>query len=161
MTASFHPGLPNLTPLVLRALWQTGQLYPEQAPAWATELLAGGADSPALRQLAGLHRPTRTEVEPVVDRALTELGAPPLDDDATWRIAAREIASGAVEGRIAPNDAAASLSGLWSDYDWPRELGSFPGLGDEWGMHPACRAEIEAEIVAACGQVLEEVDVDP
>ncbi|HEX5869947.1 MAG TPA: hypothetical protein VFY65_06020 [Longimicrobium sp.] len=147
-----------MNPVASRALWQTGRLYPEQVPAWAVEFLAGGTDSPALRQIAGLHRPTRAELEPLMDRALSELGAPALDEDAAGRIAAREIASGAIAGRMAPHAAAVSLSTLWFRHELP--LGVFVALVDEWETHPAFRAQIEAEIVAACGQVLEEVDAD-
>jgi hypothetical protein len=145
----------------LRALWQTGRLYPEQVPALAVELLAGGADSPALRELAGMHRPTRAEVEPVMDRALLALGAPRLDTDAAARIAAREIAADAIAGRTTPHDAAISLSALWLNHELPLDLAVFVGLVGEWQSHPGFRTEVEAMILEECEQVLAEVDVEP
>ncbi|HYR08131.1 MAG TPA: hypothetical protein VEQ60_10190 [Longimicrobium sp.] len=150
-----------MNPLALRALWQTGRLYPEQVPALAVDLLAGGADSPALRELAGMDRPTRAEVEPAIDRALLALGAPRLDEDAAGRIAAREIAADTIAGRMAPYDAAISLSALWLNHELPLELAVFVGLVGEWVDHPAVRAEVEATILEECEQVLAEVHVEP
>lgn len=147
---------PRVDPRTLRALWQSGHLYAEQCPPLAVELLMGGADSPSLRELAGMDRPARAQLEPLMDRVLAELGAPRLDPGVAWRITARWIAARALRGTIAPYDAAHSLYTMCSDNDWPPELQAFLGLADEW-EHPlmfAGRAEIEAEILEACGRLL-------
>lgn len=143
-----------VTPTTLRALWQTGRLYPEQLPPIATDLLASGADSPALRELAGLERPTRADAGPVVERMLTELGAPRLEPAAACRAAAREIAVRALAGALDPYPAAASLGALWSDCGWPDYLTAFVAVLDEWDDFPAARGEMRAEILRSCREVV-------
>jgi hypothetical protein len=158
--ARFFVDPSRVNPATLRALWQARCVYPEQVPGFAVHLLAAGADSPVLRELAGMDRPTRAEVEPLVERLFLELGAAHVDEDTAWRAAAREIAAGAVGGSIALYDAAGLLYALWSTYDWPPELGSFPGLTDEWYEEFLGGRELmEAEILAACRRLL--ADLDP
>lgn len=140
--------------LTLRALWQTGRLYPEQVPGFAVGLLAGGADSPALRELAGMDRPMSAEVAPLLERVFSELGVPSHDAGAAWLITAREVAVRAVACTAAPYDAAHSLYGLWSDYGWPPQLAVFLELTDEWEDFPEGRPHPEARILVACEQLL-------
>jgi hypothetical protein len=53
------------------------QLSPEKVPAIACDALEAGLDSPALRYLAGLDRPTSTEIGRAFDDACSQLGVAP------------------------------------------------------------------------------------
>lgn len=137
-----------MNPVVFRARWQMGQLFPERVPAAADALLLGGADSPTL-----------AKATPLTDRVFTELGIPPVDPERAWRIVAREIASEAIAGTITCTQAAASLAGLWSDSGWPRGLEAFAGLSDGCDDGPEAREQLAAEILDACVWVLAEVQL--
>lgn len=143
-----------MNPTTLRALWQTGHLYPEQLPDIATDLLVGGADSPALRELAGLRLPTRADAEPVMARVLSELGVPSLEAIEVCHVAAREIAIRTLEGRIQPYDAAASLAALCSDCGWPEDLTFFVAALDEWDDLPGAREQITRDILKECRRLV-------
>jgi hypothetical protein len=53
------------------------QLPPEEVPRIACDALEGGLDSPALRYLAGLERPTSCEIGCAFDDACSQLGIVP------------------------------------------------------------------------------------
>lgn len=93
------------------ALWRLKKLPPERVPDIATEALVSGLDSPALRQLAGLIRPTSADVGQLVDRAAVETGVVPASDEAVnsrlsdeWLQnaipVARQIASQMLSGQL-------------------------------------------------------------
>jgi hypothetical protein len=54
--------------------WALGRLSSDELPCIATEWLVAGLDSPALRELAGIVLPEVSEVGPLFDKALIELG---------------------------------------------------------------------------------------
>jgi hypothetical protein len=56
------------------ALWRMHQLAPEELPRIACDALERGLDSPALRYLAGLERPTSREIGGAFDVACAQLG---------------------------------------------------------------------------------------
>jgi len=59
------------------ALWKMGRLSPEEVPRIACDALESGLDSPALRYLAGLDRPTSREIGSAFDDACSQLGILP------------------------------------------------------------------------------------
>ncbi len=59
------------------ALWRMHQLPPEEVPRIACDALEDGLDSPALRYLAGLERPTSREIGSAFDDACSQLGILP------------------------------------------------------------------------------------
>ena len=59
------------------ALWRMGQLRPEDVPNIACDALERGLDSPALRYLAGLERPTSGNIGKTFDEACSQLGITP------------------------------------------------------------------------------------
>jgi len=59
------------------ALWRMHQLPPEEVPRIACDALESGLDSPALRYLAGLERPTSREIGSALDDACSQLGILP------------------------------------------------------------------------------------
>jgi hypothetical protein len=90
----------------LSALTRLNMLEGETLPDRACELLEAGLDPPpALRQLAGLVRPTLREAEPVLRRALGELGvAAPRADDVL--LVALDVAERILRGAIRPEHGA-------------------------------------------------------
>jgi hypothetical protein len=144
----------DMGPTALRALWQTGQLNPEDLPEVAAELLISGADSQALRELAGLARPTRDDAEPVLARVLRDLGAPALQQDVACRVAARATAARALAGAISPHDAAVALAALCAACDWPPDLGWFVAALYEWVDVPHERPQIAVQILEECQKLL-------
>ena len=64
------------------ALWRMGKLWPEDVPNVACDALERGLDSPALRYLAGLQRPTSRDIGNALDEACSQLGIAPATDEA-------------------------------------------------------------------------------
>jgi hypothetical protein len=81
------------------ALWRMNQLPSEEVPRIACDALESGLDSPALRYLAGLERPTSREIGGAFDDACSQLGIVPVSAGAvekrqsdTWIWDATQIA---------------------------------------------------------------------
>jgi len=91
------------------ALWRMGQLRPEDVPNIACDALERGLDSPALRYLAGLQRPTSREIGKTFDEACSQLGIAPAADEAVeqkriWNATqiARRISAQILNGTLDP-----------------------------------------------------------
>jgi hypothetical protein len=144
----------DMGPTALRALWQMGQLDPEDLPGIAVELLLAGADSQALREMAGLVRPTGYDAGPVLMRVLCDLGAPALEQDVAARVAARATAARALSGAISAYDAAVVLAALCRLRDYPPDLCGFAAAVDEWDELPHDRPQIAVQILEECQTLL-------
>lgn len=144
----------DMGPTALRALWQTGQIGPEDLPRIAVDLLLAGADSQALRELAGHVRPTSDDAGPVLMRVLRDLGAPVLKQDVACRVAARATAARALAGAISPHEAAVALAALYGACDWPPDLSWFVAAVDEWVDVPHERPQIAVQILEECQTLL-------
>ena len=66
---------------LLQVRWVLGGLRPEDLPDYAALALEQGFDGTALRQLAGLVRPTLADLGTLPEKAFTEIGLPPIDTD--------------------------------------------------------------------------------
>jgi hypothetical protein len=95
------------------ALWRMNQLPPEDVPKLACEALEQGLDSPALRCLAGLQRPTSSEIGKLFDDACSQLGIVPasasaiaerLNDEWIWNATqvAKRISNQILDGTLDP-----------------------------------------------------------
>ena len=74
--------------------------------AWAMQALIENADSPALRQLAGLEERSRSDARPLFDRAVRELGLTlPATDEALRRAYLEVLAGDISSGARRPSDA--------------------------------------------------------
>jgi hypothetical protein len=83
----------SLSPSILAARWLSHDLYGEDMPAIAADLLERGFDSPSLRRLAGEMRITHSaDVDPLVGATFRELGGtwPASEKDAKL-IASRQL----------------------------------------------------------------------
>ncbi len=108
--------------------WQLGLLGSEDLPAVATAVLERGVDSPSLRILAGLSRPTASEASPIVDGVAEELRLDlPVSNRDAVLLAARGIAERIVSGEIPAYEGARRIWSLWNDDDYPDELLPFVG----------------------------------
>jgi hypothetical protein len=133
-----------------------GSLASEDLPEIATEALVRGLDSPALRLLAGQSRNDVRDSAELFRVALDELGIGidlPDADGAQWHLA-RRTAGDIVAGRIGPAHGATEL---WLAYLKVRDNGDlrvFVGLASMLDGHPEDAEQIEADMVAAAGELL-------
>ena len=138
--------------------WVAGDLYPERVPDLAVAALEAGCDTPAIRTLAGLDGGTRAEIEPLLLRALEEVGEtlPSIDEAREFLVDrwARLIA----DGSVPPYRGAKELWNLshhwWERPEWHR-LSLFVGLASEWEDYPPGRNDFERRIVAAARKFLD------
>lgn len=103
-------------PELLQIRWVLGGLRPEELPDQATLALEQGFDGTALRQLAGLVRPTLRELETLPNRAFAEMGLPMID---------KQQAATSLVARGLPHTGVA-MSVL---------LKAFPGFSERWQQH--------------------------
>jgi hypothetical protein len=118
-----------------------GESLPDQASA----LLSAGFDTPALRELAGLTRPTLSEAAPVLDRTLRELevsAATPND----VILVALDYAERILSGTVPPELGAYRIGSLWRDWDGGDDLGAFYGLWAQWDDVGVDRQALESDI---------------
>lgn len=128
---------PEGTPSIqlIAAAWQCHDLYGEDMPQVAADLLEAGYDSPALRRLAGeLQAGCMADVEDLVGRVFRELGiAYPLTDEQAQLIFTRQVAREVIAGKRDPWYAAYELESLtFRRFPDNRDLASLFALGDEW-----------------------------
>jgi hypothetical protein len=71
----------NLDPQLLQARWVLGGIDPEQFVELAVSALEHGFDGTALRQLAGLSRPTSDDLGDLPARVFADMGLKPIDRD--------------------------------------------------------------------------------
>ena len=69
-------------PELLQARWVLNGLRSEDLPDQAILALESGFDGTALKQLAGLAKPTLADLETLPERAFANMGLPPMDKDA-------------------------------------------------------------------------------
>jgi hypothetical protein len=85
--------------LFAQALMELRRLSPERLPRIASDALAAGLDTPALRALAG-HTGNTAEAWELFGTALEELDRPPIGVDEAALISARFLANELLDGRI-------------------------------------------------------------
>ena len=103
-------------PELLQLRWVLEGITPETLPDQAALALGQGFDGTALRQLAGLVRPTFRELETLPDRAFTELG---------FNSISKEQAATSLIARGLPH-----VSSTIAVF-----LKSFPGFSERWKRH--------------------------
>ena len=91
---------PPLSPFLLAARWQSHDLYGEDMPRVAADLLETGYDTPALRRLAGeIQVHSFSDVEPLVARMFHELGVEfPLSGVQARMVTTRQVAREVIAG---------------------------------------------------------------
>lgn len=106
----------------------------------ATGWLAEGCDGEAIRTLAGMSRPTLSDIGSYFDKALGEMGldAHPMSVQAAALIVAKDIAAGILDASTDPKTGAREISRLVTVGDpdegfrWDWIMG-FYLLVDDWG----------------------------
>jgi hypothetical protein len=91
---------PELSPALLAAQWKCHDLYGEDMPLLAADLLEFGLDTPSLRRLAGeVHVACSYDVEELVGRVFRELSVPyPISDANARAIFTRQVAREVIAG---------------------------------------------------------------
>jgi len=113
--ADEHPEVPKpdheLTPLQIAIRWGCHDLYGEDMPGIACELLEAGADCPSLRRLAGeVNVQCSADVEDIVARVFEELSVPyPISEITARNLLSRQVAREVIAGERNPWAAANHL----------------------------------------------------
>ena len=103
-----------------------GRLWPEDVPNVASDALERGLDSPGLRYLAGLQRPTSRDIGNAFDETCSQLGIAPATIWNATQIA-RRISDQILNGTLDPVEG-------W--YQLPGDIGPlsvFFEFADRWG----------------------------
>jgi hypothetical protein len=147
-------------PLQLAALrWAVDEQPAEKLPLLATDALVRGADSPALRELAGVRPGDFWEIKSLFEKTLDELGIEQVDaQTALWRLA-QHMASEIENGGVRPIDGARWIwSNIYHRLDREGDLRVFVGLASEWDDYPLGRVEIEQAIVEKARRLVEQAE---
>jgi hypothetical protein len=125
----------SFSPRLIQARWTLGKLASEDMPGLAQDALTSGYDGPAIRRLAGLLNPVKTDVEPQLSGFFGELGQPEnLSQEQAAIVLACFVADAIVEGRETPYEGARCI--WWeianSVVPVPDRLLSFVGEASEY-----------------------------
>jgi hypothetical protein len=141
---------------VARARMTLGRLRSAEVPALAAEMLAAGVDSPSLRVLAGITQPVMSDVGPVFERAMRELGLAPLEKQQALRVLTCHYAEMIVSGAIEPYEGAVLIwNDLSHEYEPFEEVSIFVGLAsqiDDYRQMALSKPDPYAGFVDACVQ---------
>jgi hypothetical protein len=147
------------SPQLVQAAWESGYLPSEDFPRIAEEALEAGFNGRCARRIAGLIRPTMSDLQPLMAGFLQELGVEPkLSRQEAGRLLARIVAESIVQGRIGPYEGARfigyKVGNDLRENDLRKEFLPFVGLASEYedcesySEHPEnTRRELEQEIV--------------
>ena len=137
-----------------QARYSIGRLPGEDLPELASELLAKGIDTSAVRELAGLRRPTARDAGPVFERVLADLGRPTMPVAVAAQVIARDLARRAVSGEVSPREAAQRGSSLSTQADYPDVLTRFLALADDYECFPEQHEAIDAQVLRYAHELL-------
>jgi hypothetical protein len=115
----------NLDPELLQARWFLGGIEPEQFVAIAVAALEQGFDGVALRQLAGLSRPTLNDLGTLPARVFADMGLKPIQQD-------EAVALLLARGEPSTSPVISALQQAFPDFQerWNKHVAS-------WGGNPA------------------------
>jgi hypothetical protein len=131
-----------------QALWQIGKLSAEKLPDVAIQALRRGFDGSALRELAGLQKPTKQDIGDLFDRALKEVECLPISKREASLIVAKNIAQEIINGNIEPYEGARRI--WWDIWDQNRELDElkvFVGLASGYEDEPNHQQKYANDII--------------
>jgi hypothetical protein len=114
------------------ALWRANEVSSQGLLQAAVDDLSAGADSPALRELAGELSDVASDIAPLVERLEREMGLEHFTEDEAVMWLARVEADRIASGTIKAVDGAALLSQLFFRHKYPKELAIFVELADYW-----------------------------
>ena len=149
----FKEAMPISALDVARAKFALGTLMSADLPVLATNLLADGLDTPAIRALAGVAQPTLSEAGPLFERVMLELTLPPFGKQQALRVLVRQYAEAIVAGEIAPYEGAMKIWDLSDQYEPFQEVSSFVGLAsqvDDYRQMALSKPDPYAGYVDAC-----------
>jgi len=136
--AKAYPEVPppddSLSPMILAARWAAHDLYAEDMPGIAADLLEKGLDSPALKRVAAeMHLDSSEAAQPQVGRMFRELGIlHRLGEDEAKLVVSRQVAREVIAGYRNAWSAASHLEiVVWSWVSPNPELGKIFSINDE------------------------------
>ncbi len=136
------------------AQFRLGWLAAETLPDVAIRMLEAGFDSQALREVAGLHRPTLRDVGDRFEEALSVLARAPMTSSAALQYVRQATIEGLASGDIGVEAGLRLMRDVWSADGCSAELAIFVGLEDEYRDHPDARALVVADVKEAAQALL-------
>jgi len=112
--------------------------------------LEAGCDGPALRRLAGLVKPTSSDVGELFQQSVTEIGTIRVHNtEQAAVLLARTTATDIIEGRIDPLKGAIFIAALASAMNYPPDLMPIYQLAElpYWGEYAPPRAQLIEDII--------------
>ena len=140
------PPDPSYCPHLLAARWAVHDLYGEDMPGIAADLLEAGHDTPTIRRLAGeMNVRSSSDVEFLVERMFRELGTRyPLSHAEANLIISRHIAREVIAGNHNPWAAANKLEiAIWGWHAPNSTLGAIFGINEAIDIEPKFRPTLE------------------
>jgi hypothetical protein len=138
---------PSFSPYLLAARWQSHDLYGEDMPRVAADLLEAGHDTPTIRRLAGeMNVRSSSDVDSLVERMFREFGVRyPFSQAEANLIVSRQIAREVIAGIRNPWASANKLEiAIWG-WDAPNStLGAIFGINEAIDIEPKYRPTLEA-----------------
>ena len=148
--AALYPNVPMpdppYAPPLLAAPWAVHDLYAEDVPGIAIDLLDAGYDTPAIRRLAGeMNVRSKSDVEPLMVRMFRDFAVRyPLCQTEAKLIVSRQIAREVIAGMRNPWKAANKLEiSIWGWRAPNSTLGEIFGINGAIDIEPQFRPPLE------------------
>jgi hypothetical protein len=142
-------------PKMIAARWYFGEFMHEDMPKIAVEALEHEYDGPMLRRLAGLIKPTASDI-PVreIDGAFREMGIrAPLSKPEAQLILAAETAKAVLSGAQDPFDAATHIRIYICSFEaQPPELAPIVKLSEQCKQGLASAGDLQAQRIKSCSR---------
>ena len=146
----------------LAARYRLGEVWGEDLPDVAVDMLQVGIDSQAIRELAGHQRPTLRDLDGLFERVLCDAGQPLPSVEEAQRVLLSDVLERVIRGETDPGDGA--YEAWWRACKLPgdehlrEEWLRLVGLASEYEDHPDLRSRLAVEIIAAVRAALAILD---
>lgn len=140
----------EFNPDLFVAKWYCSQAWSEDMPAFAADALEAGYDGEALRRLAGLVKPTSSDVGELFQQSVAEIGTVRVhNSEEAALLLAQTTARDIVNGQMDPIAGCNFLAWLAHGLNYPPHLTRFYGLADlpRWGEWAPPRAKLIKDII--------------
>jgi hypothetical protein len=136
-----------------------GEVAPETLPMWAALALTEGADTPALRELAGAPAADTEAARRLLAEVCAEVGVMPPTRPEARRLLVRKWATEIDEGLLPPEVGASRIWVQWSEAgadgeEAPEAWLTFVNDASDWSELPDRQPEITVSIRAAARRLV-------
>lgn len=126
----------------------------EQLPEVAVAMLEAGYESQPIRELAGLHRPTRRDAGQLFEEALATVRPDAMSVERAREVVRDHLIGAIADGSVDPFKGMRQLNAMWTALGHPADLAALVYLEDVACDYPDKQPAVAEEIVETARQLV-------